>query len=74
MYKMNNNISPAYLGELIPIHTEHRYHLRNADDIPMIHCRTQLYSNSFMPSAIREWNNLSEHTRNAPSLSSLSIV
>ncbi len=44
------------------------YILRNFNNIPVIHCRTQNYQNSFLPSAIRDWNALQENIRNAPTL------
>ncbi len=67
-YKMKTNISPGYLTSLIPIQNQPTYNLRNVDRIPLIHCHTQLYSNSFLPSTISEWNKLPETIRNAPSL------
>ncbi len=66
---MKNNLTPNYLYTLIPTQVQNRYALRNADDIPHISCRTQLYSNSFLPSAIREWNTLPAEIRNSASLS-----
>ncbi len=65
---MKNHLTPQYLSDLIPQQTQFRYNLRNAADIETVPCRTQLYSNSFLPSTIREWNRLPENTRNAPSL------
>ncbi len=70
LYKMKNNKTPSYLSDLIPQQTQDRYILRNASDIPLIPCRTQLYKNSFLPSTIRDWNRLSEPIRNAPSIMS----
>ena len=35
----------------------------------MPHSRTNLYSNSFLPSVIRDFNNLTSELRNAPALS-----
>ena len=32
--------------------------LRNSNDLQSIHARTALYSNSFLPSTVRDWNNL----------------
>ncbi len=65
-YKMKNHLTPQYLSDLIPQQTQFRYNLRNAADIETVPCRTQLYSNSFLPSTIREWNRLPENTRNRP--------
>ncbi len=69
LYKMRNNLTPNYLTTLIPTQIQTRYDLRNADNIPQINCRTQMYSNSFLPSTVREWNTLSDQIRNAPTLS-----
>ena len=44
------------------------YPLRNANDLQIIHANSQLYYNSFLPSAVREWNELPEQTRNSSSL------
>ncbi len=70
LYKMKNNLTPNYLTSLIPTQMQTRYELRNADNIPLVHSRTQAHNNSFLPSAIREWNILPGHIRNAPTLSS----
>ena len=53
---MKNNLCPNYLSSLIPpnIGSSVRYNLRNVSDTR----NTQLYYNSFLPSAIREWNGL----------------
>lgn len=44
--------------------------LRNASNIQTIHAKSQLYYNSFLPSVIRDWNDLPMDTRNASSLNS----
>ena len=44
------------------------YPLRNADDLHILHTNSQLYYNSFLPSAVREWNELPIETRNSSSL------
>ncbi len=67
---MKNNLTPGFLSNLIPNQTQDRYTLRNASDIPIIPCRTQLYTNSYLPSVIRDWNRLDDNVRNAPSLMS----
>ena len=66
---MKNNLSPSYLTDLIPEHTNHQYALRNTENIPLVHAKTQSYANSFIPLTIREWNNLSLETRNSATLS-----
>lgn len=66
---MKNNLAPDYLASLIPDQTNTRYNLRNSDDISGIYARTSLYSNSFLPSTIRDWNALPTEIRNLPTLS-----
>ena len=46
------------------------YSLRNTSDYKYIRSNTQLYYNSFLPSVVRDWNELPHTTRNAPSISS----
>ncbi len=62
------DLAPPYLCDLIPQQIQNRYVLRNATDIPIIPCRTQLYRNSFLPSTILDWNRLAENIRTAPTL------
>ena len=71
-YKMKNNLTPQYLSSLVPesIDTSSAYSLRNSDDIQVPYSRTNLYHNSFLPSVIRDYNNLSPEIKHAPSLSS----
>ena len=71
-YKMVNNLTPPYLSSLIPttVGNTSTYNLRNARDLSTVASRTALFSNSFLPSVVREWNNLPLETREADSLSS----
>ena len=57
---MFNNLSPEYRSSLIPptVNTLSQYNLRNAQNIHTVNTRTTQYFNSFLPSSIREWNNL----------------
>ena len=70
LYKMFNNLSPEYLSSLVPptVNNISRYNLRNAHNIQTIDSRTTQYFNSFLPSSIREWNNLSLDVRNSDSI------
>lgn len=65
-YKMYNRSTPAYLSDLVPplVNNSSRYNLRNANDTETVYSRTNLYYNSFLPSVIREWNNLPDEIRN----------
>ena len=52
-----------------------RYNLRNVNDLQTLHAKkTQLYFNSFLPSVIREWNELPQPTRNSTYLSSFKYL
>ena len=67
---MFNNISPAYLSSLVPpsISSISNSNLRNTENVQTIDSRTSQYSNSFLPSAVREWNNLPLETRSSDSV------
>ena len=64
-YKMQNDLSPDYLSVLVPptVGSTSTYQLRNAPNVQLIHANTQLYYNSFLPSAVREWNGLPQDVR-----------
>ena len=70
-FKMVNTLTPEYLSSLVPptVGSLTPYPLRNGTDIQTIASSTQMYYNSFLPSAIRGWNEHSEETRNSTSIS-----
>ena len=72
LFKMQNNLSPDYLSSLVPsfVGNSSSYPLRNATDLRTLYARSQLYYNSFLPSTIRDWNNLPIETRNLTSIAS----
>ena len=59
-YKMQNGLAPDYLIGLVPhrVWNETPYSLRNADNYQQVHATSRLYFDLFIPSTIREWNNL----------------
>ena len=63
-------MTPSYLSSLVPpvVGQRSRYSLRNSTDVETLPARTQLYYNSFLPSAVREWNALPSTVRSAQSL------
>ena len=67
---MQNDLSPDYLCSLVPptVESTSSYPLRNANDLQIIHANSQLFYNSFLPPAVREWNEFPEQTRNSSSL------
>ena len=69
---MFKNISPAYLSSLVPpsISSISTYNLRNAENVQAIDSRTSQYFNSFLPSVVREWNNLPSQIRSSDSVNS----
>ena len=71
-YKMFYNLSPLYLSSLVPplVQNASRYSLRNANNVQTVVSHTNQYFHSFLPSAIREWNTLSEDIRNVDTVES----
>ena len=69
---MYTNQTPPYLSTLVPpsVNTFSEYSLWNSNDTQTVHSRTTLYYNSFLPSTVRKWNNLSLECRNSESVSS----
>ena len=71
-YKIINGLTPSYLSDLIPplVSDTNPYNLRNSDNIQPFRTRTNIFFNSFFPSTIRAWNNLSEEIRNSNTVNS----
>ena len=72
-YKMIHGLVPPYLSLLLPplVGENSRYPLRNSDHYQNIKSKSQLYYNSFLPSAIREWNSLDASVKSSQSVTSL---
>ena len=66
---MVNNLSPNYLSSLVPstVGNTTTYQLCNAANLHTIRANSQLYYNSFLPSVIRDWNELPDNVCNSPS-------
>ena len=66
------NFTPPYLSSLVPhpVSTLSRYNLRNSNDLQAIDARTNQYYNSFLPSAVRSWNNLPVAAKESDSINS----
>ena len=64
------NICPDYLASLVSatVGSVSTYPLRNSSDLQTLHTVFSSLLSSFLPSAVRDWNELPEHTRNSPSL------
>ena len=71
-YKMNHNLTPLYLTSLVPesVGNVSRYNLRNPNNLQGINTRTAQYQQSFPPSTIKEWNELSNEAKECSSVNS----
>ena len=63
---MINGLSTQYLSDLVPatIGSSSNYNLRNSNNIHLVNARTSLYYNSFLPSVVRDLNNIPDDRRN----------
>ena len=71
-YKIFNGQTPNYLLDifLLNVNARTQYTLRNANDIDLIAHRTELFASSFIPSAIKLWNEFPGDIKSIQSLSS----
>ena len=69
-YKMINYLTPPYLRPLLPplVGGMFSYSLRNSDRYQTIDTKSKLYYNSFLPSAIHEWNALDSASQSCVSV------
>ncbi|KAK2154732.1 hypothetical protein LSH36_259g04053 [Paralvinella palmiformis] len=75
MYKLLNNISPAYLVSHLPLNRVDNVHaLRNNNDIRVLLSRTLSYRKLFLPSTIRAWNALDLNIQLSRSLFTFKIL
>ena len=65
-----NGLSPQYLSDLVsaPIGSSSNYNLRNSNNIHLVNARNSLYYNSFLPSTVRDWNNIRDGHRHVDSV------
>ena len=68
---MADRLTPNYLNTLVPstVGNSCTCKLRRPNNLRNITCRTNLYSASFLPSVVNDWNSLGDDTKNAESLS-----
>ena len=68
---MLSELCPEYLFSLIPpsVGNNTTYNLRNSKNLQTMHSNVQLYYKSFLPSVIRDWNDLPQEIHNSNSLS-----
>ena len=69
MFKYSKNKLPEYLSNIIPssVRSRSNYPLRNSNDIDNIRSTKNYLLKSFIPSAIKSWNELSIDLRNTVS-------
>ena len=69
-YKTVNGLSPPYLTTLLPgrVGERTRYALRFSHNLTQPMCRTQIYSRSFIPNTVDDWNRLDINARNKRSI------
>ena len=67
---MINGLSPQYLSDLVLATNDSswNYNLRNSNNIHLVNARTALYYNSFLPSVVRDWNNIPDDRINVDSV------
>jgi hypothetical protein len=71
-FKVTNNLAPQYMVDLIPPRVQDRTHygLRNRALLDTPPTRIQAHTNSFYPSATKDWNDLAQEIKLAPSYTS----
>ena len=68
IFKIVKGNSPEYMQKTLPPHTNQRYSLRNFINIPIPLCKSEAHRTSFIPSAIKLWNNLDYDSKSTNSL------
>lgn len=76
LHKINHNNCPDYLSELKPQTTQERTQrtLRSNNKLVQPNCRITKYQKSFLPMAIKLWNNLPTNTSSIENYKSFKIV
>ena len=71
-FEVNHGLSPLYLSNILPSHVGDvsSCRLRNAENYVGIYANTHAHAESFLPSTLQAWNNLSEAVRSADTLAS----
>ena len=70
MFKVHNNLVPAYLKQIFPSTRGNlsRYNTRNTEDYDIPQCRLQLFKKSFVPDIVGKWNSLSAVSKETTSI------
>ena len=71
MYKIKKGLAPNYLTEILPKENQeiNRYNLRNNKNIRIPFTKSETFKRSFIPTAVRLWNELCFKTRESISVS-----
>ena len=71
-FEMKSGHCSTYLASLVPpsVGNNTVYSLRNANDIQTLQTNTQLYYDSFLPSAVRLWNDFLDEIQNSNTIAS----
>ena len=69
-YKMKSGLCPDNLASLVSatVGSASAHPLRNSSDLQTSHTNSRLYYTSFLPSVVRDWNELPEQTGKSSSL------
>ena len=67
-YKIMNDLTPSYLKEPVPEPRRLLFGSRSTNVLPLIPCKTDRYSNSFYPDAVKRWNEIDVELRSTQSL------
>jgi hypothetical protein len=75
LFKMIHKLGPSYLSALMPpqVHEVSRYPLRNSQDYFKPKIRKSFFLNSFLWSAIDDWNRLHLNIRNSTTLRTFKV-
>ena len=73
-YKIKNNIYPGYLSKFLNQNQNSNYNLRNTRNLRPRYSRLQKSINSYFPSTVRLWNNLSRNTQESPSVNNFKAL
>ena len=67
-YKIQNNLTPAYLKDPLPPLINHQHGTRSENVFQELKCNTESYRSSFYRDGVRCWNRIGQLLRNAPNL------
>ena len=68
--KIQNNLTPAYMKDPLPLSKNNRYGTRSEHVLQEFKCNTVSYRGSFYPDSVKCWNRIGRLYRNSPNLKS----